>query len=293
MLQIRSMTGFGAGEAIFAAHPLRVELRSVNHRHLDVRVRVPSELGDLASVVEDVVRVRCGRGRVEAQVSWQGTGASGGELDYERARRAYQLLLKLRDELAPGEPVPLSAVFSVPGVFASRQWQRDELESALRHATEQAAAELNAMRTREGAALVVDLAGRLAFLRSEGLAIATLRPQVVEAAQKRLVRRIEKLLEGTVIELDGARVAQEVAWFADKSDVSEELTRLASHLDEFERSLAAEAESIGRKLDFLVQELGRELNTLGSKANDAEISRRVVEMKAELERIREQVQNIL
>jgi uncharacterized protein (TIGR00255 family) len=149
------------------------------------------------------------------------------------------------------------------------------------------------MRTREGAALMVDLTGRLAFLSSEGLAIATLRPQVVEAAQKRLVRRIEKLLEGTAIELDGARVAQEVAWFADKSDVSEELTRLASHLDEFERSLAAEAESIGRKLDFLVQELGRELNTLGSKANDAEISRRVVEMKAELERIREQVQNIL
>ncbi|MEY4512062.1 MAG: hypothetical protein RLZZ450_4184 [Pseudomonadota bacterium] len=287
------MTGFGAGEVTFASHPLRVELRSVNHRHLDVRVRVPSELGDVGSAVEDVVRVRCGRGRVEAQVSWRGTGGSASELDYERARRAYQLLLKLRDELAPGEPVPLSAVFSVPGVFSSRQWQRDELESSLVRATEAAASELNAMRVREGAALVADLSTRLGLLRSEGRAIETLRPQVLDAAQKRLTRRIEKLLEGTAIELDGARVAQEVAWFADKSDVTEELTRLSSHLDEFERSLAAQADSVGRKLDFLVQEIGRELNTLGSKANDADISRRVVDMKAELERIREQVQNIL
>jgi uncharacterized protein (TIGR00255 family) len=287
------MTGFGAGEVMFASHALRVELRSVNHRHLDVRVRLPSELGDLGSVVEDVVRVRCSRGRVEAQVSWRGASGGAGELDYDRARRAYQLLLRLRDELAPNEPVPLSAVFSVPGVFSSRQWHREELESSLRSATDAAANELNAMRVREGAALVTDLSARLAFLRNEGGVIETLRPQVIDGAQKRLVRRIEKLLEGTAIELDGARVAQEVAWFADKSDVTEELTRLVSHLDEFERSLAAQADSVGRKLDFLVQEIGRELNTLGSKANDADISRRVVDMKAELERIREQVQNIL
>jgi uncharacterized protein (TIGR00255 family) len=287
------MTGFGAGEVMFASHALRVELRAVNHRHLDVRVRVPNELGDLGSVVEDVVRTRCGRGRVEAQVSWRGTSGSASELDYDRARRAYQLLLKLRDELAPGEPVPLSAVFSVPGVFSSRQWQRDELEGSLLRATEAAAAELGAMRVREGAALVADLSVRLGFLRGEGRAIEVLRPQVLEATQKRLTRRIEKLLEGTAIELDAARVTQEVAWFADKSDVTEELTRLGSHLDEFERSLVGGADSVGRKLDFLVQEIGRELNTLGSKANDADISRRVVDMKAELERIREQVQNIL
>jgi uncharacterized protein (TIGR00255 family) len=287
------MTGFGAGEVAFASQQLRVELRSVNHRHLDVRVRVPSELGDAAAVVEEVVRARCGRGRVEAQVVFRSAGAGGTELDYERARRAYQLLLKLRDELAPGEPVPLSAVFGVPGVFASRQWQREDLEASLRAATEGAAEELNAMRRREGEALVADLASRLSFLRSEGRTIEALRPQVLEAAQKRLHKRIEKLLEGSAIELDGTRLAQEVAWFADKSDVTEELTRLASHLDEFERSLRVHADSVGRKLDFLVQELGRELNTLGSKANDAEISRRVVDMKAELERIREQVQNIL
>lgn len=289
------MTGFGASEASFSGQILRVELRSVNHRHLDVRVRVPSELGDLGSLVEDVLRARCGRGRIEAQVSWRGTPHAA-ELDVERARRAYQLLLKLRDELAPTESVPLSTIFSVPGVFNTRAWQRDELEPVLRETTERAVEQLVAMRAREGKALTDDMLSRLEQLRSAGQAIELLRPQVVEGAQKRLLKRIEKLLEGSGVAADAGRVVQEIAWFADKSDVSEELTRLGSHLDEFERSLGSltkSGEGVGRKLDFLVQEIGRELNTLGSKANDAEISRRVVDMKAELERIREQVQNIL
>jgi uncharacterized protein (TIGR00255 family) len=286
------MTGFGSAESTFSGHALRVELRSVNHRHLDVRVRVPSELGDLGSVVEDVLRARAGRGRIEAQVVWRGA-AHGAELDVDKARRAYQLLLKLRDELAPAEPVPLSAIFSVPGVFSTRAWQRDELEPVLRACSERALDELSAMRAREGKALADDVTARLALLRSEAQTIASLRPQVIEGAQKRLLKRMDKLIEGTSVVLDPARIAQEVAWFADKSDVSEELTRLSSHLDEFARSLGSHGESVGRKLDFLVQEIGRELNTLGSKANDAEISRRVVDMKAELERIREQVQNIL
>ena len=289
------MTGFGASEASFLGQVLRVELRAVNHRHLDVRVRVPSELGDLGSLVEDVLRARCGRGRIEAQVSFRGTPHAA-ELDVERARRAYQLLLTLRDELAPAEAVPLAAIFSVPGVFSTRAWQRDELEPVLREATERAVDELAAMRAREGKALSEDMTIRLGHLRSAGQAIEQLRPQVIDGAQKRLLKRIEKLLEGTGIAPDAGRVVQEIAWFADKSDVSEELTRLASHLDEFGRSLGSLTrigEGVGRKLDFLVQEIGRELNTLGSKANDAEISRCVVDMKAELERIREQVQNIL
>jgi uncharacterized protein (TIGR00255 family) len=286
------MTGFGAFDATFSGQALRVELRSVNHRHLDVRVRVPSELGDLGSVVEDILRARCGRGRIEAQVVYRATPNTA-ELDVERARRAYQLLVKLRDELAPTESVPLTAIFSVPGVFSARSMQRDELEPVLREATERAVDQLSAMRAREGKALAEDIGQRLGHLRNEARAIEELRPQVLDGAQKRLLKRIEKLLEGTAISVDPARVAQEIAWFADKSDVSEELTRLASHLGEFERSLTTRGESVGRKLDFLVQEIGRELNTLGSKANDAEISRRVVDMKAELERIREQVQNIL
>lgn len=287
------MTGFGAGEVTLGSHTLRVELRSVNHRHLDVRVRLPAELSEVGPLVEEVVRARCTRGRIEAQGVWQGATPNGPELDMERARRAYQKLLQLRDELAPTEPVPLSTLFAVPGVFVSKPWQRSELESALRAASERALEDLLQMRAREGEALAADLSDRLHVLRTAARAIAQLRPQVLEAAQRRLQKRLEKLLEGSAIALDPARVTQEVAWFAERSDVAEELTRLDSHIEEFSRSLAQPAEAVGRKLDFMVQEMGRELNTLGAKANDAEISRRVVEMKTELERIREQVQNIL
>jgi len=287
------MTGFGAGEVAVSGATLRIELRSVNHRHIDVRVRVPSELAELGSVLEELVRARCVRGRVEVQATFRGRPPSGGELDMERARRAYQLLVRLRDELAPNEPVPITALLSVPGLFTSTPTLGADVETALRHAAKQAITELTAMRTREGEALTVDIVSRLALLRSNGHEIAGMRPAVVEGAQRRLLKRLDKLLEGGALSLDPNRVAQEVAWFAEKSDVAEELTRLCSHIDEFERSLAGGTEAVGRKLEFLVQELGRELNTLGAKANDAEISRRVVDMKAELERIREQVQNIL
>ncbi len=287
------MTGFGAGEISAHAQPLRVELRAVNHRHLDIRVRTPSELGDLSGLVEELLRARCGRGRVEAQVLWRSPGQSGSELDFDRARQAYKQLVQLRDELAPAQEVPFTAVFGVPGVFVSKPWQRDDVEVALRTATEQAIDALTAMRAREGEALAADIRARIAFVRQGASTIEQHRPAMLDAAQKRLVKRVEKLLEGTAVGLDPARLVQEVAWFAEKSDVAEELTRLASHLDEFERTLSSSGESVGRKLDFVVQEIARELNTIGSKANDAEISRHVVDLKAELERIREQVQNIL
>lgn len=291
--RVLSMTGFGAGEAEAHGQPLRVELRAVNHRHLDLRVRTPSELADLTGVVEEALRTRCGRGRVEAQVLWRSPGSSGPELDVERARRAYRQLTQLRDELAPDQPIPFTAVFSMPGVFASRPWQREDVEQALRHATQSAIDALTAMRAREGEALANDISQRLSILRQSAAAIAAHRPAMLEAAQKRLGKRVEKLLEGSGISVDPARLTQEVAWLAERSDVAEELTRLVSHLDEFERTLGSQGESVGRKLDFVVQEIGRELNTLGAKANDIDISRHVVELKAELERIREQVQNIL
>jgi uncharacterized protein (TIGR00255 family) len=287
------MTGFGAGEIALASCTLRVELRAVNHRHLDVRVRVPSELAELAGVLEEGVRAHCARGRVEAHATFRGPQPGGAELDVQRAREAYQQLTRLRDELAPGEPVPLTLLLSMPGLFVTRGLAREQLECALRQATEHAARELFAMRLREGEALALDMSQRLSLLRDHGQSVAQLRPLVVEAAQRRLIKRMEKLLEGAAMALDPGRVAQEAAWFADKSDVAEELTRLFSHLDEFARTLAVGGESIGRKLEFVVQEIGRELNTLGAKANDAEVARLVVDMKTELERIREQVQNIL
>jgi uncharacterized protein (TIGR00255 family) len=288
------MTGFGAGEERLGAGVVRVELRAVNHRHLDIRVRLPPELADHAHSVEELIRARAGRGRIEASVRWDGGQATQRSLDVTRVRALYTQLLELRDELAPGEPVPLTALLSVPGIMSSEVAAAGETtEQAIKRATQHALAVLMEMRRREGAALARDLHARLGELRSHTSAVAAQRPAVIEAARERLIKRVEKLLEGTEVQVDPARLTQEIAWFAERSDIAEELTRLDSHLKEFEHTLGAGAESIGKKLDFLVQELGREVNTVGSKANDAGIAHRVVEMKAELERIREQVQNLL
>lgn len=289
-----SMTGIGVGEATLADGVLRVELRAVNHRHLDVRVRTSHELVEAAALIEDEVRARCGRGRIEAHARWEARAASTQSLDTSRARAVYKTLCELRDELAPGQEVPIAALASVPGLFAgSVRFEAEALTAAVRAATEQAAVDLAQMRANEGAALFKDLLTRVAALRVHSSLIAKQRPAIVEAARVRLTKRIEKLLEGSDLTLDTGRVAQEVAWFADKSDVTEELTRLDSHTRQFEALLRSRGEHVGKKLDFLIQEMGREINTTGSKANDAELAHRVVEMKSELERLREQVQNVL
>jgi uncharacterized protein (TIGR00255 family) len=149
------------------------------------------------------------------------------------------------------------------------------------------------MREREGEALVRDFNQRLQLLREHARWIEDRRPELIGGMKARLQKRIEKLLDGSDVAVDQAKLVQEIAWFADKSEIAEELTRLASHFEQFEGLLAKAGEGAGKKLDFLVQEIGREINTIGSKANDAPIAHRVVEMKAELERVREQVQNVL
>ncbi len=288
------MTGIGMGEAPLSDGVLRVELRAVNHRHLDVRVRTGHELAEVASVIEDEVRARCGRGRIEAHARWEAHTAAAQSLDSARARAVYKTLCELRDELAPGQEVPIAALASVAGLFTGGvRFEAESLVAAVRAATDRAADDLSRMRATEGAALLEDLASRVVALRAHSSFIAQQRPSIVEAARVRLTKRIEKLLEGADLTLDSARVAQEVAWFADKSDVTEELTRLDSHTRQFEALLRRGGDHVGKKLDFLIQEMGREINTTGSKVNDAELAHRVVEMKSELERLREQVQNVL
>ena len=291
---VLSMTGFGVAESKLHEGALRVELRAVNHRHLDIRVRMPAELADHGGVVEETIRAHAVRGRIEAVVRWDTPSAAPGSLDTKRAAQVYAQLSELRDQLAPGEPLPVTAILSVPAIFAARsRLDLSEAEGVLRHITAAACTDLHAMRGREGKALAADLRTRLSLLATMASEIATQRAGMLEGARQRMLKRVEKLLDGTGLEPDPAKLAQEVAWFAERSDIAEELTRLTSHLAEFERSLGTVAESVGKKLDFLVQELGREVNTIGSKANDAGIAHRVVDMKAELERIREQVQNLL
>ena len=289
---MRSMTGYGLGDVALSAGRLAVEIRGVNHRFLDVRVRMPRELGDLASFVEQVARERLTRGRYEVAIRVEGVTLGAPVLDRDRARAAFRALSELRDELAPGAEVPLSLLGAIPDLFVpSIDREIEHLRDAARAAFAVATAGLDAMRVREGAALREDLVKRLARVRALAGDVGARAPEVVEAHRRRLRERADRLLAATEIDVDSARLEQEIAVFAERSDVCEELTRLESHCSQFSELLVSE-EPVGRRLDFLLQEMAREANTVGAKSPDAPIAHAVVEIKAEIERMREQVQNV-
>lgn len=288
------MTGQGVGEASRDGVRVVVEVRSVNHRFLDLRVRTSPELVDHTGALEDAVRKQLGRGRIDIGARVESSTPSGATLDEERARAAVAQLRRLRDELAPSDPVPLSLLASVPGLFVVRGIDPDMLRALALEAAERAGVAVIAMRAQEGAALERDFLERLSLLRVHIDAIEVEAPRVVEAARRRLRERVAKALgEVEAQRLEPSRLEQEIVLLADRSDIAEELTRFRSHLDQFRRALASDVEGLGKRLEFLLQELGRETNTLGQKSSDAEIARRVVDMKTELERLREQVQNVL
>ena len=286
------MTGFGLGEAPLDTGKLVVEVRSVNHRFLDVRVRVPRELGDLASFVEQLAREKLSRGRYEVAVRVEGTALGVPVLDCERARAAFVALSALRDELQPGTEVPLSLLGAIPDLFVSSvEREIDRLREAARAACEGAVVSLDRMRSHEGAALRDDLLKRLTRVQELARFIHERAPEVVEVHRRRLRDRAERLRSTAEVEIEPSRLEQELVMFAERSDVTEELTRLESHCAQF-ASLADRPEAIGRRLDFLLQEMAREANTVGAKSPDAQIAHAVVEVKAEIERMREQVQNV-
>jgi uncharacterized protein (TIGR00255 family) len=289
---MRSMTGFGLGEAPVGSGKLAIEIRGVNHRFLDVRVRLPRELGDLTSFVEQLAREKLARGRYEVAVRVDGVALGAPVLDRERARAAFQALRELRDELAPGSDVPLSLLGAIPDLFVSSvDREIDRLRGAARAAFDAAVVALDTMRSLEGAAMRDDLVKRLERVRQLARAVETRAPEVVETHRKRLRERAERLRAATELDLDPARLEQEIVMFAERSDVCEELTRLESHCAQFAGLLASD-DAIGRRLDFLLQELAREANTVGAKSPDAQIAHAIVEVKAEIERMREQVQNV-
>lgn len=286
------MTGFGAGEVPFGRGRLGVEIRAVNHRFLDVRVRVSRELSDLAGFVEQVSREKLSRGRYEVTVRVDGADLDLPSLDRQRAKAAYAAICALRDEVSPGADVPLSILSAVPDLFASSaEHQVDQLRDATRTAFAAAVASLDEMRLREGDALKRDLSTRLARVRQLGRDISSRSPEVLEIHRKRLRERAERIRASVELDVNAARLEQEVALFAERSDICEELTRLESHCAQFESSLSGD-EAVGRRLDFLLQEMARETNTVGAKSPDVQIAHAVVEVKVEIERMREQVQNV-
>jgi uncharacterized protein (TIGR00255 family) len=286
------MTGFGVGEAPLAEGRLALEVRSLNHRFLDVRVRLPAELSDQCFFLEQIARARLVRGRYDVGVRLEGAALQPLSFDTARARAAYRALLALRDELAPGTVLPLSAIAAIPDLFtAPSNVDSDAVQRSLTSALDSALARLNEMRHTEGEALGREIGARLRAARDHCHAIAARSTELVDAYRARLHARLERLLRDTGVPLENGRLETEVALMADRSDVTEELVRLESHFAQFE-DLMAESEPVGRRLDFLLQEVAREINTIGSKVQDAPIALVVVQMKAEVERLREQVQNV-
>lgn len=288
---MRSMTGFGCGEAQLDGSQLICELRALNHRFLDVRVRMPEELNTHAFFVEQLAREQLSRGRFDVGVRLEG-GAGRARLSLPRAREVYEGLLRLRDELAPGTDVPVVALASFPQLLLDMApGQGQGLEQALRDAFKSALLGLDQMREREGQALARELAERLSALRELAAQAKTLSLGVAERQLERLRERLGRLLAEVSVSPDPSRLETELALLADKSDVTEELVRLSSHFDQFE-ALLAESAPVGRRLDFLLQEMSREVNTLGSKSQDVKLSHLVVDIKSQLEKIKEQVQNV-
>lgn len=280
------------GSAGRSTERIEIEIRAVNHRFLDVRVRVPPELPDLVTSIELLARARFGRGRFDVVVRLEGAVLGATTLDRDRARTVFAALTELRDELAPGAELPLSLLGSVPGLFVP-SIERDDpaLVRAVAAAFDRASASLEAMRSREGEALAADLGRRLGAVRRLVDAVRVRTPEVVASYERRLGERIARLRATTELALDPGRLEHEVALFADRSDVAEELTRLESHTHHFDVLLES-SDAVGRRLDFLLQEMAREANTIGAKSQDVAIAHAVVELKVELERMREQVQNI-
>ena len=273
---------------------LVVETRAVNHRFLDVRVHVGDELGAFAGTADEVVRRHLVRGRIELNASLQGPKVGRPALQREHARAAFGALCELRDELSPDEPVPLSLLAAVPGLFVVRTvGDPESVRQALSLATERACGELVAMRIREGGHLAAELE-RLALQALACLrAIESLAAGRSDDYLQALRARVARLLQGTDVALDPARLEHEIVLFADRSDVTEELARFASHCKQFRALLGPGDTPVGKRLEFLLQEMVREINTAGAKLASAQARGQVVELKQALERMREQVQNVL
>lgn len=293
-MSVSSMTGHGRGQSAAAGITVTVEISSVNRKQLDVSVDLPRSLNTLAPRLEEAVQQALSRGRVTVEVLVKYSSSArrrGVCVDCDLAEAYLQGLRKTARKLGLKDVLDAAVLVDLPDVVRYEQPEQD-LERAwplVQKALKSALGGLVAMRKREGGALGRDLARRLDRLAGLAGSVRKLTPAVADQYRKKLMSRLEAA--GLPVDLSDERLLREVAIFADKADISEELTRFDSHLDQA-RKLMDSAVPVGRSLEFLVQELFREANTMGSKANDAAIARDVVEIKAELERIREQVQNI-
>ncbi len=290
---LKSMTGFGRAEGETGLGKLYIEVRSVNHRYCDINVKLPKRLTPFENRIKEIIRSQISRGRIDAVFRLENMSEEKGELylDLSLAEQYYKALQLLKEKLKLKDEITLQMLACIKDLISIREETVDiepywkDIDSILKRSLE----EMDLMKRREGEFLAKDIEQRLVEIGRELTVIKEKFPIRFEAYQKRMKERIKQILNG--IEIEPFRFEQEVALLAERMDITEEIVRVESHLLQFLNLLECK-DSVGRKMEFLLQEINREINTISSKANDAEISQIVVRIKSELEKIREQVQNI-
>ncbi len=296
---IRSMTGYSRVRSEEGPFALMVSVKSTNHRFLDLQVRLPAGLETCEARLRRLVKERVGRGHLEVQVNLERVGTGQLQLDPKMLEAYLAAWRQAREEFGLGSDPDLVALLRIPGMLAAGNGEisaeeMEKIQEALLRVAEVTLERLNEMRAREGEAMERDLRGRLERLGTLCRSVAELAREAPRVYSRRLEKRVQEVLANA--DLDAGRVAQEVAFLASRSDVEEELTRFRSHLGQAQR-LIGESSEVGKKLDFILQEMNREANTLLSKTTDVpeiglEITRQAIEMKTEIEKLREQAQNV-
>ncbi|OGP86809.1 MAG: YicC family protein [Deltaproteobacteria bacterium RBG_16_48_10] len=290
---LKSMTGFGRGEGEMTLGKMVVEIRSINHRYCDISLKLPKRFSPLEARIKEMIRAEVSRGRIDVtlKLDAKGEGKLQFDVDLSLAEQYYKALQLLKETFQIQGEITLEHLAEAKDLITAKEevedvepyWQ--EMVPILK----QSIKDMDRMKRAEGISLGKDLRQRLDLISRFLSEIQTRFPLTLIAYQERFKERLRMLLQGS--ELDPSRFQQEIAFWVERTDITEEMVRAESHLTQF-RALLESDESTGRKMDFLLQEIHREANTIGSKVNDAEISQRVVEIKGELEKIREQVQNI-
>ena len=290
---MRSMTGYGKGRTVFKGQQISVELNAVNRKQIEIAVSLPKLLSELEPRLRDEVNSRVSRGRVNVSVALHGIPEStkASWINEPAAKRYAEELKRLAKNLKIKGEITLQDVLRGPGIVLEEGVTLDaeSIWKPLHGALEKALDQFQKMREKEGSHLAKDLKTRFHLLRLELARIEKQAPEVMKRYRQNLIEKIKKAdLE---IDAKDERLLKEIVFFSDRSDISEELTRLKSHFAQIDQTVV-KSEPVGRTLDFMIQEMNREVNTIGSKANDLTISQSVVVMKTELEKIREQIQNI-
>ena len=290
---LRSMTGYGRHEAVVGTKKILVELKSVNHRFADYNIKVPRHLGFLEDKVKKYASEEITRGKVDIYVNVESSEEADKDiiLNKELAKNYIDVLYQLRDEFGLKDDITVTSVARFSDIFQAQRRSEDEdaIWAAVKSVMTEALNAFTAMRSREGERIEADLVARIEYMKQLAAKVDERSPQTVKDYSDRLYAKIKEVLGDRSI--DEARVLTEVAIYADKVAVNEETVRLGSHFEEF-KTIIESGEPAGRRLDFLIQEINRETNTIGSKAQDIEIAKIVVELKGEIEKLREQVQNI-